>query len=97
MSFSAVVVAAGEGLRAGPGEPKAWRELGGRPILRWSVEGLLAAGAREIVVVVARDRLTPENSNDPAQGGLYPSPQPARASLVKRRSPASEIKMHVRM
>jgi 2-C-methyl-D-erythritol 4-phosphate cytidylyltransferase/2-C-methyl-D-erythritol 2,4-cyclodiphosphate synthase len=57
MSFSAVVVAAGAGLRAGPGEPKAWRSLGGRPLVRWSVEGLLAAGAREVVVVVAHDRL----------------------------------------
>lgn len=57
MSFSAVVVAAGSGLRAGPGEPKAWRSLGGRPLLRWSVEGLLSAGAREVVVVVAHDRL----------------------------------------
>ncbi len=57
MSFSAVVVAAGEGLRAGPGEPKAWRLLGSRALVRWSVEGLLSAGAREVVVVVARDRL----------------------------------------
>lgn len=57
MSFSAVVVAAGAGLRAGPGEPKAWRNLGSRPLVRWSVEGLLSAGAREVVVVVARDRL----------------------------------------
>jgi len=57
MSFSAVVVAAGAGLRAGPGEPKAWRTLGLRPLIRWSVEGLLSAGAREVVVVVARDRL----------------------------------------
>jgi 2-C-methyl-D-erythritol 4-phosphate cytidylyltransferase/2-C-methyl-D-erythritol 2,4-cyclodiphosphate synthase len=57
MSFSAVVVAAGAGLRAGPGEPKVWRTLGGKPIVRWSVEGLLSAGAREVVVVVARDRL----------------------------------------
>jgi 2-C-methyl-D-erythritol 4-phosphate cytidylyltransferase/2-C-methyl-D-erythritol 2,4-cyclodiphosphate synthase len=57
MSFSAVVVAAGEGLRAGPGEPKAWRSLAGRPLVRWSVEGLLSAGADEIVVVVAADRL----------------------------------------
>ncbi|MGA0607155.1 bifunctional 2-C-methyl-D-erythritol 4-phosphate cytidylyltransferase/2-C-methyl-D-erythritol 2,4-cyclodiphosphate synthase [Phenylobacterium sp. VNQ135] len=57
MSFSAVVVAAGSGLRAGPGEPKAWRSLGGRPLVRWSVEGLLSAGAREVVVVVAHDRL----------------------------------------
>ncbi len=57
MTFSAVIVAAGEGLRAGPGEPKAWRSLGGRPILRWSVEGLLASGASEVLVVVASDRL----------------------------------------
>ena len=67
MSFSAVVVAAGEGLRAGPGEPKAWRQLGGRPIVRWSVEGLLAAGADEVVVVVARDRLA---AADEALSGL---------------------------
>jgi 2-C-methyl-D-erythritol 4-phosphate cytidylyltransferase / 2-C-methyl-D-erythritol 2,4-cyclodiphosphate synthase len=58
MSFSGVVVAAGEGLRAGPGEPKAWRLLGSRALVRWSVEGLLSAGAQEVVVVVARDRLT---------------------------------------
>ena len=58
MGFSAVVVAAGSGLRAGPGEPKAWRNLGSRPIVRWSVEGLLSAGAGEVVVVVARDRLS---------------------------------------
>ena len=57
MSFSAVVVAAGAGLRAGPGEPKAWRSVGGRSLIRWSVEGLLSAGAREVVVVVAHDRI----------------------------------------
>ena len=57
MNFFAVVVAAGAGLRAGPGEPKAWRTLGDRALIRWSVEGLLSAGAREVVVVVARDRL----------------------------------------
>ena len=67
MSFSAVVVAAGAGLRAGPGEPKVWRSLGGRPIIRWSVEGLLSAGAREVVVVVARDRLA---AVDEALAGL---------------------------
>jgi 2-C-methyl-D-erythritol 4-phosphate cytidylyltransferase/2-C-methyl-D-erythritol 2,4-cyclodiphosphate synthase len=67
MSFSAVVVAAGSGLRAGPGEPKAWRTLGGKPIVRWSVEGLLSAGAREVVVVVARDRVA---QADEALAGL---------------------------
>lgn len=57
MTFSAVVVAAGAGVRAGPGEPKAWRTLGGRPILRWSVEAFVAAGAHEVIVVAAPDRL----------------------------------------
>ncbi len=67
MSFSAVVVAAGVGLRAGPGDPKAWRLLAGRPVVRWSVEGLLAAGAEEVVVVVAGDRLA---AADEALAGL---------------------------
>ncbi|MDO8802128.1 bifunctional 2-C-methyl-D-erythritol 4-phosphate cytidylyltransferase/2-C-methyl-D-erythritol 2,4-cyclodiphosphate synthase [Phenylobacterium sp.] len=57
MNFSAVVVAAGSSTRAGPGAPKPWRSLGGRPILRWSVEALNLAGAREIIVVTAADRL----------------------------------------
>ena len=57
MGFSAVVVAAGAGLRAGSGEPKTWRTVGSRPLVRWSVEALLSAGAREVVVVVAHDRL----------------------------------------
>jgi len=53
MGFSAVIVAAGSGSRAGPGAAKQWRMLGGKPVLRWSVEALLAAGAREVVVVIA--------------------------------------------
>ena len=57
MSFTAVIVAAGEGSRAGPGQPKAWRSLGGRPVVRWSVEALLNAGAAEVAVVVAHDWL----------------------------------------
>lgn len=53
MDFSAVIVAAGSSTRAGPGAPKPWRSLGGRPILSWSIEALAAAGARQIVIVVA--------------------------------------------
>jgi 2-C-methyl-D-erythritol 4-phosphate cytidylyltransferase/2-C-methyl-D-erythritol 2,4-cyclodiphosphate synthase len=51
MNFSAVIVAAGSGQRAGPGGAKQWRPLGGKPVARWSLEALLAAGAREVVVV----------------------------------------------
>ena len=51
MSFSGIIVAAGSGSRAGG--DKQWRALGGKPVLRWSAEALLNAGADELVVVVA--------------------------------------------
>ena len=51
MAFAAIVVAAGSGSRAGG--DKQWRDVGGRPMVRWSVEALLAAGADSVVVVVA--------------------------------------------
>ncbi|MBJ7483531.1 bifunctional 2-C-methyl-D-erythritol 4-phosphate cytidylyltransferase/2-C-methyl-D-erythritol 2,4-cyclodiphosphate synthase [Brevundimonas sp.] len=50
MTFAAIVVAAGTGSRAGG--DKQWRTLAGKPVLRWSVEALLDAGA-EVVVVTA--------------------------------------------
>jgi 2-C-methyl-D-erythritol 4-phosphate cytidylyltransferase/2-C-methyl-D-erythritol 2,4-cyclodiphosphate synthase len=52
MDFAGVVVAAGSGSRAGAGTAKQWRALAGRPVLRWSVEALLHAGAAEVVVVI---------------------------------------------
>ena len=52
MTFSAIVVAAGTGSRAGGN--KQWRTLGGKPVLRWSVEALLDAGG-EVIVVTAPD------------------------------------------
>ena len=51
MAFSAIVVAAGSGSRAGG--DKQWRPVGGRPMVRWSVESLLEAGADRVIVVVA--------------------------------------------
>ncbi len=51
MTFSAVVVAAGSGTRAGPGQAKQWRDLAGKPVLRWSVEALLASGAADLAIV----------------------------------------------
>ena len=52
MRFSAVIAAAGTGSRAGPGQPKQWRSVAGKPVLRWPAEGLLAAGAEALVVAV---------------------------------------------
>ena len=51
MSFSAVIVAAGSGTRAGPGQAKQWRMLAGKPVLKWSLEAFLAAGASQVVIV----------------------------------------------
>ena len=50
-AFAAIVVAAGSGSRAGGA--KQWRPLGGKPLIRWSVEALLEAGAEDLIVVVS--------------------------------------------
>lgn len=55
MTFSGIIVAAGSGSRAGG--DKQWRTLGGKPVLRWSAEALLNAGAEELTIVVAPDAL----------------------------------------
>jgi len=53
MTVSAIIVAAGSGTRAGPGVPKAWRQLAGRTVLLWSVEAFASWGVDDIIVVVA--------------------------------------------
>jgi len=53
MDFSAIIVAAGSGSRAG-GSPKQWRMLNGRAVASWSVDAFRAAGAQTIVVVVGQ-------------------------------------------
>jgi 2-C-methyl-D-erythritol 4-phosphate cytidylyltransferase/2-C-methyl-D-erythritol 2,4-cyclodiphosphate synthase len=55
MTFSAVIVAAGSGARAGPGQAKQWRVLAGKMVLRWSAEALLAGGAQKLVIVADPD------------------------------------------
>ncbi len=55
MTFSAVIVAAGSGTRAGPGQAKQWRSVAGKPVLRWSVESFIAAGAADVVIVASQD------------------------------------------
>jgi 2-C-methyl-D-erythritol 4-phosphate cytidylyltransferase/2-C-methyl-D-erythritol 2,4-cyclodiphosphate synthase len=51
MTFVAIIVAAGSGTRAGAESPKHLRPLGGKPVIRWSVEALSAAGAQSLVIV----------------------------------------------
>ncbi|MEL4505403.1 2-C-methyl-D-erythritol 4-phosphate cytidylyltransferase [Luteococcus sp. H138] len=49
----ALVVAAGSGSRLGGEVPKALVEIGGKPLVRWSVEALAAGGCERAVVVAA--------------------------------------------
>lgn len=50
--FAAVVVAAGEGLRAGQPLPKQFAQWRGKSLVRHSVERLLSSGASPLVVVI---------------------------------------------
>ena len=85
MDFSAVIVAAGSGTRAGPGAPKAWRNLAGRPVLRWSLEAFSAAGARRIALVVAADRMSQaEGETADLPGVICVEGGAARAASVQR-------------
>ena len=50
--FAAIVVAAGQGLRAGQPMPKQFVRWRGKPVVRHSVEALLAAGANPVLVAI---------------------------------------------
>lgn len=52
MNVSALIVAAGRGERAGGSIPKQYIDLGGRPVLTWSIEALSRAGVQDIVVAI---------------------------------------------
>ena len=63
-AFAAVVVAAGKGLRAGQPLPKQFAMWRGKPVLRYSVETLLASGADPLIVAI------PENGEAAARQAL---------------------------
>jgi len=62
--FAAVVVAAGQGLRAGQPVPKQFALWRGKPVVRHSVERLVAVGAAPVVVAI------PEGAEDIAAQAL---------------------------
>jgi 2-C-methyl-D-erythritol 4-phosphate cytidylyltransferase / 2-C-methyl-D-erythritol 2,4-cyclodiphosphate synthase len=62
--FAAIVVAAGQGLRAGQPLPKQFAQWRGKPLVRHSVERLVAAGAAPVVAAI------PEGAEDIAAQAL---------------------------
>jgi 2-C-methyl-D-erythritol 4-phosphate cytidylyltransferase len=67
----ALIVAAGSGERLGAGRPKALVELGGRPMLAWSIETLARVRAIDQIVVAL-----------PAEAEALPSGLPAAPRLL---------------
>jgi 2-C-methyl-D-erythritol 4-phosphate cytidylyltransferase/2-C-methyl-D-erythritol 2,4-cyclodiphosphate synthase len=67
--FAAVVVAAGQGLRAGGTVPKQFASWRGQALVRHSVERLLAAGAAPLIVAIPDDHRTTAQA---ALSGLGP-------------------------
>lgn len=63
-SFAAVIVAAGQGLRAGQPVPKQFAPWRGKPVVRHSAEALIAAGADAVMVVI------PDGAEEAAQAAL---------------------------
>jgi 2-C-methyl-D-erythritol 4-phosphate cytidylyltransferase / 2-C-methyl-D-erythritol 2,4-cyclodiphosphate synthase len=82
-STAALIVAAGRGERAGNGAPKQYREVAGRPLLRWSVDLFLGHQAIDAVQVV----ISPEQSAayQAATGGLS-LPPPVFGGAQRRNS-----------
>lgn len=56
---SAVIVAAGQGTRMGPGMDKLFLELAGRPVIAHTWQRFEAAGCIDEIVLVVRDALRP--------------------------------------
>ena len=58
MEIVAIVVAAGRGSRAGDGLPKQYRDIGGRPLLAWTLERFLShRGVDRVLCVIHPDDL----------------------------------------
>ncbi|GGE36220.1 bifunctional enzyme IspD/IspF [Marinicauda pacifica] len=69
--FTACIVAAGRGERAGGSEPKQFRPLAGKPMLRWSVETFSQhRDCAEIVIACAPDQVA--RVEDMTQGLVCP-------------------------
>lgn len=52
MNIAAIVLAAGKGTRLGSDKPKVLHEIGGQPMIKYSLEKLEQLGIKDIVVVV---------------------------------------------
>ncbi|MBO9534914.1 MAG: 2-C-methyl-D-erythritol 4-phosphate cytidylyltransferase [Solirubrobacteraceae bacterium] len=68
---TALIVAAGKGARLGSALPKAFVNVGGRPLITWSLDTFAAAGVGEIVIAMPPEGALPDGfvarAEDPAE------------------------------
>ena len=84
MSLQAIIVAAGQGSRAGGREPKQWQMLGGKPLLAWSVEAFTRyPGFEAVALVVAADRVGPAREVFRGKGVTVVAGGASRADSVR--------------
>ena len=85
MTAAAVIVAAGAGLRAGGERPKQYQAIGGKPVLRHTVEAFLRhPGIEQVQVVIGEDH---GPLYDEAVGEL-PLPRPVTGGATRQASVA---------
>lgn len=88
---TALIVAAGRGVRLGEDTPKALVELAGRPLVQWSIDALRdARGVAEIVVAMPAGALAPDGVIA-VEGGAVRSESVSRALAASAGGDAAEL------
>jgi 2-C-methyl-D-erythritol 4-phosphate cytidylyltransferase len=78
----ALIVAAGSGERLGAGRPKALVEVGGRPLVQWSIDALAQVSTIEQVVVALPAGAHPARGLQPRPGVLFVDGGSSRSQSV---------------
>jgi 2-C-methyl-D-erythritol 4-phosphate cytidylyltransferase len=86
----ALIVAAGSGERLGAGRPKALVEVGGRPLVQWSIDALAQVSAIAQVVVALPAGAYPAPVLQPRPGVLFVVGGSSRSQSVRMALAAAE-------
>jgi 2-C-methyl-D-erythritol 4-phosphate cytidylyltransferase len=88
----ALIVAAGSGERLGAGRPKALVEVGGRPLVQWSIDALAQVSAIEQVVVALPAGAYPAPGLQPQAGVRFVDGGSSRSQSVGMALAAAETR-----
>ena len=90
-NWTAVILAAGQGMRMRSSLPKTLHPLAGRPMARWVLEAARGAGFRRCVVVVGRDSDDLRAAlGDEIEYAVQPAPQGTGHAVAQAREAAGD-------